>query len=214
MLEELVEFVASPDALVVSGSGVEDAAFALGADPGPRLGFADVVAAGVDFADLEDCAVLGVVVGVDVGFVPGFEFGDVLDGGVVGQDRFDFKGAGLVVGEASADELVEAGFIAEAPACTMDGDEAAPVFDVMEEVLPLLRGDGFVVGVEEQGVVAGEVVGVVERFADRCDVVEVDRIASERLGDHGVVEVGGVVFGFVTEEEDADGTGGGSLVGW
>lgn len=208
-----MEFVAGPDALVMSGGGIEDAAFALGADPGPRFGFRDVIAGSIDFADLEDGAVFGVMVGMDVSFVPGFEFGGVMDGWVVGEDRFDLERAGLVVGEAATDELVEPGFITEAPTGAVDGDEAAAVFDVVEQVLPLLGGDGFVVGVEEEGVVAGELVSVIEGFAYRGDVVEVDRVGAEGLGDHGAIEVGRVVVGFVSEEEDTDGAGAGGVGG-
>lgn len=55
-LEELVEIGLGPDALIVAGGGVEDAALALRAGPGPGFGGGDVVVA-FRFANHEDVAI-------------------------------------------------------------------------------------------------------------------------------------------------------------
>jgi len=57
----------APGPLVVAVGGVEDPALAFGSDPGPGLVGPLLV------ADLEDVAVLLIVLGVDVGLVPGRE---------------------------------------------------------------------------------------------------------------------------------------------
>ena len=72
---KLVEPRVVPDAMVMSGRGVEDTAFPFGAHPCPRFGLG-VRVAGHGFPYHEDGAVLGVVLVVEVGLVPGFEFGD------------------------------------------------------------------------------------------------------------------------------------------
>jgi hypothetical protein len=64
-----------------------------------------------------------------------------------------------------------------------------------------------VVCVEEDGVVVREKLLVSKGGLGRRDVVEPDRIATERLHQHGRVDSRGMVIGFMTDEEDADGAG-------
>ena len=71
-LDQILEAGVAPGAFVVAPGGVEDAALALRAHPGPRL-----LAVAFD-AVFQDGAVLLVVLGVDVGFVPALEAAEAL----------------------------------------------------------------------------------------------------------------------------------------
>ena len=139
-----------PDALVVAGSGVKDAAFSLRAGPGPGFGFCDVVVA-LGLADHEDVAV-GAVLGVDVCFVPGVKGLETFQGRMVWLDDGGGKLLAFVVFELRADEFDEAGFVSETEAGRVDGDEAATFLDEFDEVLILVRLDVVVVGVKKDAI--------------------------------------------------------------
>ena len=205
-LEELVKFRQAPDALVVTRGGVENAALTLRADPGPGFGFGDVVILR-HLAHLEDGAVLHIVVFVHVGLVPGLETGHILDRLVIGRDRLRTEDRGLVMGETAADDLVEFGDVLETPARAVNWHETAAALDEGFQVFPVRWFDLRVVRVEKDGVVVREKLLVSEGGLGRRDVVEPDRIATERLHQHGCVDSRGMVIGFMTDEEDADGAG-------
>src|SRR5581483_1451762 len=97
-LDEVVEAGVAPGAAVVAPGGVEDAALALSAHPGPRL--LDVA---VD-AVFEDGAVLGVVPGVDVGLVPAGEAAVALHERVVAVGQRGAEDAGAVAAELRPDQ--------------------------------------------------------------------------------------------------------------
>ena len=46
--------------------------------------------------------------------------------------------------------------------------------------------------------------GIAERFLDGCHVVEVDRVAAKRAGEHREKTIGVVMLAFVAEEEHSD----------
>ena len=193
-----------PNALVVAGGSVEDAALALRAGPSPRFGLGDVV---VSFwlADHQDIAIRSVH-RVDVGFIPCVEGFEAFHCGVIWLGDGGSEFLAFVVLELSSDEFDETGFVSEAEGGGVDGDEAAAVLDEFDEVFVLVGLDGVVVGVEEDAIELAEIGDVSEGFFDGSGVVEVDAIAAEGLGDDGVIFVRVVDFAVVAKEENADGS--------
>ena len=177
-----MEFILTPDALIVAGRGVENATLALGSGPGPGLGFGDVILT-LRFPNHEDLTVVRLL-GVDVGFIPSAEFFDVLHGGMIGSDDGGRELLTLVVGEFPAYELGEPWFVAEAGAGAVNRDEAAAFFDKAVEVLELGRTHLIVIGVEEHAIEAGEVIVITQGFFDIGVVIEVDALSSRGLCEH------------------------------
>ena len=140
--DEILEAGVAPGAGVVAVGGVEDAPLALRAGPGPGLG------AGLVVAGLEDVAVLRVVLGVDVGLVPGAERFEALDDRVVGVDDRRLELAGAVLLELGADQRDVLGRVQEAERGAVEGDESAAVRHVVEQRLLLVLADLRRVGVD------------------------------------------------------------------
>ena len=132
----------APGAGVVAVGGVEDAPLAVRAGPGPGLG------AGLIVAGLEDVSVLRVVLGVDVGLVPGAEGFEPLDDRVVGVDDRRLELAGAVLLELGADQRDVRGGVQEAERGAVEGDESAAVRHVVEQRLLLVLADLRRVGVD------------------------------------------------------------------
>ena len=145
-LEQLMKTVVVPHALIVTRGGVKDAAFALRANPCPGLRLGMRIAFHC-VTHHQHRAVLRIVVGVKVSFVPGGEFLHVLQCGVIRLHDLGGKLRALVALEPPADKLIEAWFVAEAPARAMYWHEAAAVLDIVLQVGPLVRLDSAVVGV-------------------------------------------------------------------
>jgi hypothetical protein len=193
------EIGVGPGAFVVSARGVEDAALALLADPSPRF-------AGIAFdAFGEEGASGGVEAVVDVGFVPCLELPDSLEDGVGGVEKRGVENAGFVGFEAAADEIDEAGLMAEAGAGAVDGEEGVTGLDEGEEGVELGWRDASVVGVEEDGVEFGE--GVWGEAVGLGLVFEFDGLGFDAFGEEGEVFGGVVVGALVSQEEDAQGAG-------
>ena len=202
-LDELMKIAVAPDALVVARGGVKHAALALRAHPRPRLRLG-VRIARHRLAHHQHRAVFRVVIVVKIGLVPGGELLHVLHRGMIRLHDFGRELRPLMALEPAADELVEPRLVAKAPARAVHRHEAAAALDVVLQVLPLVRLDPAVVGVEQQGVKLAEIVGVAQRLLDRGDVVEIDRIPAKRAGEHRVVQVGVVMLALVAEEQNAD----------
>ena len=185
----------APGAGVVAVGGVEDAPLALRAGPGPGLG------AGLVVAGLEDVAVLRVVLGVDVGLVPGAERLEPLDDRMVGVDDRRLELAGAVLLELGADQRDVLGRVQEAERGAVQRDEAAAARDVVEQRLLLVLADLRRVGVDEQRVVLAERLGVQVRHL--LGVGHLDPASGQDRGDLRVA-IGGAVMPLVAEEEDRE----------
>ena len=192
-LEEVMEAGVAPGAGVVAVRGVEDAPLAVRAGPGPGLG------AGLVVAGLEDVAVLRVVLGVDVGLVPGAEGLQPLDDRMVGVDDRRLELAGAVLLELGADQRDVLGGVQEAERGAVQRDEAAAARHVVEQRLLLVLADPGRIGVDEQRVILAERLGVQVRHL--LGVGDLDPASGQHRGDLRVA-IGGAVVPLVAEEED------------
>ena len=93
----------------------------------------------------------------------------------------------LMTLEPAAHQLVEARLIAETPACAMHRHKAAAVLYIIFQVRPLMRLDRAVVGVQQQHVELAKILRIAQRLLDAHRVIKINRIAPQRLGEHGVV---------------------------
>ena len=144
------------------------------------------------------------MVRVKVSFVPGGEFLHVLQCGVIWLHDLGGELRTLVALEPPADKLIEARFVAEAPARAMHRDEAAAILDIVLQVAPLVRLNPAVVGIEQQGVELGQARSIAKGFLNGCHVVKINCIAAKRAREHRVKLVGVVMLAFVAKEEHAD----------
>ena len=63
------------------------------------------------------------------------------------------------------------------------------------------------IGVEKESIEAVEVFGIVEGPSHAGHVIEVDRVPAESLRENGIVLIGVMMLGLVTEKKDPDRTG-------
>lgn len=122
----------------------------MGAGPGPRFRFGDVVVAS-RLADHENLAV-GAMLGVDVGFIPCAIRFKTLHRRVIRLDDGGRELFALMVLELSTDQFDEIGFVSKTEAGRVDRDESTTFLNKAREVFKLVRFDGVVVGVEEDAV--------------------------------------------------------------
>ena len=193
-----------PHPLVVTRRGVEDTPLALGAHPGPRLGFGYVVTLPCHLAHHQHLTIIFVVVPVFIGLVPSLELLNPGHCRVLWVDHLCSESPSLVAGEPTTDQLVETRLVAKAPARAMYRNEASAAFDVSLQVLPLLWRNLSMVRIQQQSVELVKVSRVAECPLDGCDVIKVDGIPTESLGQHRVELVAVVMLAFVAEEQHAD----------
>ena len=194
--DEVLEAGVAPGAGVVAVRGVEDAPLALRAGPGPGLG------AGLVVAGLEDVAVLRVVLGVDVGLVPGAERLEPLDDRVVGVDDRRLELAGAVLLELGADQRNVRGRVQEAERGAVQRNEAAAVCHVVEQRLLLVLADPR--SCWRRSSSASYLLSVSGFRSDIFSVyVDLDPASGEYRGELGIA-IGGSMRPLVSQEEDGE----------
>ena len=176
-LDEVLKPGVAPGSLVVPPGGVEHAALALGADPGPGLATLPLDPL------LEHGPAPLVVLGVDVGFVPAPKAAEPLHHRMLGGHDHGGELAGAVLLELCADQVDPDGRVLEAEARAVERHEPLPAADILHD-RRLGRGrDRLDVGVDSQDVVVGE-----PRGGEVADVLGVDQVDAP-AGEHRL-EVG------------------------
>lgn len=107
-------------------------------------------------------------------------------------------------GKSSADDLIKLRDILETPARAMHGDESPAFFDERFQIRPMSGINFFVIRIEEDRVEEIEVGGICESCFRGRDVVEVDGVPSQRFREHREIKITVMLFGIVTDEENAD----------
>ena len=198
ILEERLKTGVRPRALIVAPRGVKDAALTVRADPGVRLRALVVAALG------EHGARLGIVRGVDVGFIPVLDRGEAPHDRMLGVHDGFLEDAGAVAFELAADERDEGGRISEARRRAVNRHEALAARDEIEQRLFLLGRELGVVGEDREHVVARERGGI--QVVEFLGVGEREAARRER-GVELLEALGGLVMPGVAEEEDVEAGG-------
>ena len=189
---------------VVARSSVKNATFALCAHPRPRLGLG-VWVAFHRITHHQDFAVFGIVVGMKVRLIPRLKCFNVLHGRMFGIGYPCAENGSLMTFESSTHQLVELRFITETPAGTVHRHKPTAVLHKALQVLPLVRFNGAVIGVEQQHIKLAEILCVPQCLFYARGVIKINRIASQRLGDQRIILVGWMMFRVVTEKQHANG---------
>ena len=189
---------------VVAGSSVKNATLTLCAHPRPRLGLGMRVAFH-RIAHHEDRTVLRIMVGMKVRLIPRLKCFNVLHCRMFGVGYSCAENGSLMTFESSTHQLVELRFIAETPAGAVHRHKPTAVLHKTLQILPLVRLNGAVIGVEQQHIKLAEILCVPKCFFYACGVIEINRIPSQRLGDQRVVLVGRMMFRVVAEKQHANG---------
>ena len=106
--------------------------------------------------------------------------------------------------EPAAYQLIEARFIAETPARAMHRHKPATVLHEIFQVRPLMRLDRAVVRVQQQHIKLAEILRITQRLLHAYRVININGIAPQCLGQHGVVLVGVVMLRRMPEEQHAN----------
>src|SRR6516165_3179772 len=134
VFDEGNELRITPGALVVSPGRVEHAPFADFAHP--RVGFVVFIVAPFGEHDA-----IGIVHGVDIGFVPAFDGREAFHGGMLTLYERLFENTGAVRLELRADKLDVFGRVQKTVARTVNGHETMTALDVLQRRLFLLASD-------------------------------------------------------------------------
>lgn len=196
-----METVLFPGADIVTPGGVENASFALRADPGPRFfggSFGEIAL----FANFEHRSLLWVVSMVEVGFIPTAEAAEAFHDGVFGGDVYGLKFLATVAFELSTAQGDIGVRIAEAVGSAVDGDEAFSRLDELDESCFLVGSDGIDIGVDEDPIKLFETIRMEDGliFGIFDDDIELLESWDESSG-----EFERSVVSLIPEEENADG---------
>ncbi len=188
----------APSALIVTPGGVKDTSLALGADPCPGF-FAFAV-----LAIFQNRAVLVIVLGMHITFVPALEAFEPFHDGVVWLRNGRTKDAGTMAFELGTDERDIFRRVLKGERGTVQRDKTLAAFDIIEQVFFLFGSDFGGVRINDKPVIFGE------RF--RIDGVdrgrEVDCDATSRHRWFKLLETGfRRVSALVPKEENADWAG-------
>ncbi len=180
--QQVVKFRLTPGAFVVTIGGVEHPAFTLLTGPGP----------GLFLALHQHGAVFFVVIGVNVGFIPGFKGLETFHDRMVFLTRCNGRGefTGTVTLEASTDQIDKGVGMAEAGAGTVDGQERTALFHEAQQCRFPLGGQFVVVGVQHDRIHIGQpfIAQPIQIF----HVFHEDLFTAQRLIEQGRVAVGHV----------------------
>jgi hypothetical protein len=144
---EVVKARLAPRMLVVSPRGVEDAAFAVPADPRPRLSLVSLDAIG------EHYPIAFIVQMMDVGFIEAFETAVTSHNGMIFLDDRIAHSLPAVALELSTNQGHDRVRVAKAIGCTVKRHETAAVRYIVQERLFLIRLDAVDVGVQHERIV-------------------------------------------------------------
>ena len=191
-LHKLMEARMLPGAMVVPPGGVEDSSAAVGSNPGPRF---------VRFpflAGLENGAIFFVVMGVYIGLVPALEALVPFHDRMLRLDVVDAEDLASVPLELGAYQRDVFRRVEKAIGRAVQGDEALSSLNEVKESLFLGPGNLSNVGVDDQAIVGGQLVGV-EVF-DPVGVLNIDSSGLEN-GDQLPGSFEGTMVSIVAEEE-------------
>ena len=151
--DEVLETRVAPGPLIVSPGGVENPTLALRTDPGP--GFL----VSLLFADFQNDAILFVVFGMDVGFIPALEPLKPLHDGMIGLGDHGAERPGAMPLELPTHQGNDLGRVAKTVRGTVQRNESLAIFHVFQQGFLLLGGKGVDVGVNDQAIVGSQDFG-------------------------------------------------------
>ena len=145
------------------------------------------------------------MIGVNIGLIPCLQSGHILDGDMLGANGQGSEHTRSMVGKTATDQLIKTWLVGKAPAGAMNGQEAVTFFHKLKQVGPLIRGDFSMIGVEQKRIKSIEVIRISQCLLNGGDIVKIDGLTTQCLGEHGIVVIGGMMGGLMAKKQYSHG---------